>query len=143
MKQRIKADLASRYDSSEISQLLDVCLFLDPRFKDTFTSHHLAVLTLLDENELDNEGVQTHHSTESIRDDLPGPSKKKGKFSAIFGNTSSNCGAQSTLSHLSVSEKVKREIDMNLQYPTLDIDESPLDWWKLECKRMPLLSVVA
>ena len=32
---------------------------------------------------------------------------------------------------------------MYLQYPTLDIDESPLDWWKLECKRMPLLSVLA
>ena len=32
---------------------------------------------------------------------------------------------------------------MYLQYPALDIDESPLEWWKLECKRMPLLSAVA
>ena len=40
IKGRIKADLASRYESSEISQLLDVCSFLDPRFKDTFTSEH-------------------------------------------------------------------------------------------------------
>ena len=32
---------------------------------------------------------------------------------------------------------------MYLQYPTLDIDESPLEWWKLECKRIPLLSDAA
>jgi len=32
---------------------------------------------------------------------------------------------------------------MYLQYPCLDIDESPLDWWELKCKRMPLLSVAA
>ena len=32
---------------------------------------------------------------------------------------------------------------MYLQYPTLDIDELPLEWWKLDCKRMPLLSAVA
>lgn len=142
IKGRIKADLASRYENSEINQLLDVCSFLDPRFKDTFTSEHLAVLTLLDEIDPTNEVARTHQATEteSYSDDLPGPSKKKGKFSAIFGSISSNCAAQSTLC---ISEKVKREIDMYLQYPTLDIDESPLDWWKLECKRMPLLSTVA
>ena len=32
---------------------------------------------------------------------------------------------------------------MYMQYPTLDIDESPLEWWKLEAGRMPLLSTVA
>ena len=40
IKGRIKADLESRYESSEISLLLDVCSFLDPRFKDTFNSEH-------------------------------------------------------------------------------------------------------
>ena len=42
-----------------------------------------------------------------------------------------------------MSNRVKRELDMYLQYPCLDIDESPLDWWELKCKRMPLLSVAA
>ena len=32
---------------------------------------------------------------------------------------------------------------MYLQYPSLDIDESRLKWWKLECNRIPLLSVAA
>ena len=30
-----------------------------------------------------------------------------------------------------------------MQSPVLDIDASPLDWWKVEWKRMPLLAVVA
>ena len=117
IKGRIKADLASHYENSEINQLLDVCSFLDHRFKDTFTSEHLAVLTLLDEFDPTNKVARTHQATEteSCSDDLPGPSNKKGKFSVIFGSISSNCAAQSTLS---VSEKVKREIDMYLQYPT-------------------------
>ena len=34
-------------------------------------------------------------------------------------------------------------VDMYMQYPTLDIDESPLEWLKLEAGRMPLLSTVA
>ena len=78
----------------------------------------MVVLTLLDEIDPTNEVARTHQATEteSCSDDLPGSSKKKGKFSAIFGSISSNCAAQSTLS---VSEKVKHEIDMYLQYPTL------------------------
>jgi len=30
-----------------------------------------------------------------------------------------------------------------MQYPVLDIDSSPLEWWRLEWKRMPILAVVA
>ena len=42
-----------------------------------------------------------------------------------------------------VSDKFKRKLEMCLQYPSLDIDELPLQWWKLECKRLPLLSITA
>ena len=80
----IKADLESCYESSEISLLLDVCSFLDPQFKDTFTSEHLAVLTILDEIEATNEVAQTCQANESCSDETLVPSKKKGKFSALF-----------------------------------------------------------
>ena len=42
----------------------------------------------------------------------------------------------------SVSNQFKREFEMYLQYPSLDIDESPLQWWKLECKRLPTLPLL-
>ena len=34
-------------------------------------------------------------------------------------------------------------MDMYLQYPSLDIDESPLQWWRTEYNKMSLLSVAA
>ena len=64
IKGRIKADLESHYKSSEISLLLDVCSFLDHRFKDTFNSEHLAVLTVLDEIEATNKVAQTRQANE-------------------------------------------------------------------------------
>ena len=69
----------------------------------------MAVLNLLDEIDSTNEVTHQATETESCNDDLlgPGPSKKKSKFSAIFGSISSNC-AQNILS---VPEKVKREVD--------------------------------
>ena len=39
--------------------------------------------------------------------------------------------------------KWRRECNVKLQYPVLDIDESPLQWWNLKTSRMPLLSSVA
>ena len=42
-----------------------------------------------------------------------------------------------------MSDQFKHELEMYLQYPNLDIDESPLQWWKLECIRLPLLSITA
>ena len=66
------------------------------------------------------------------------PQEKKGKFSEVFGARSSNSVSSATLS---VPERLKREVDM--QYPVLDIDSSPLEWWRLGCKRMPLLAIVA
>ena len=63
--------------------------------------------------------------------------KRKGKFSSLFGKTTTF----NTNSHsLTLSEKIHHEIEMYLQYPILDIDESPLKWWSLEASCMPLLS---
>jgi len=44
---------------------------------------------------------------------------------------------------LSVSERLKCERNMYMQYPVLDIDSSPMEWWRLEWKQMPLLAVIA
>jgi len=92
------------------------------------------VYTLLEEitsNELD-----IVHPAES--ENGPKPARKKGKFSKVFG-------VRSTVSTTTVSvpERLKREVDMYVQYPVLDIDSSPLEWWRLEWKRMPILAVVA
>ena len=65
---------------------------------------------------------------------------EKGKFSSVFGTSISSL---STSPRTSESDRIKHEVDMYMQYPTLDIDESPLEWRKFEAGRMPLLSTVA
>ena len=137
IKSCIKDDIENRYSSSEINLLCDICLFLDPRFKDSFDLEHIAVCTLLEEIQ-SNEFDVIQQPTESESD--PKPARKKGKFSEVFGARSSNSVSSATLS---VSERLKREVDMYMQYPVLDIDSSPLEWWRLECKRIPLLAIVA
>ena len=78
------------------------------------------------------------------QDGLQAPTKKRGKFSSIFGTSSASSSISSTSTGTaSVSDQFKCELEIYLQYPSLDIDESPLQWWKLECKRLPLLSIAA
>ena len=60
-------------------------------------------------------------------------------FSAIFGASVST----SISSVITVQDRLQREVDIFMQCPTMDIDEHPLDWWKLEANRLPLLSSVA
>jgi len=56
----------------------------------------------------------------------PKPARKKRKFSKVFG-----VGSTVSTTTVSVPERLKREV-VCMQYPVLDIDSSPLDWWRLE-----------
>ena len=49
IKERIKHDLETRYQSKTMSLLLDTCAFLDPRFKDRFSMEDEPVVKLMDE----------------------------------------------------------------------------------------------
>ena len=94
-------------------------------------------------NEVKAYGEVLKAGERSSQDDLQAPPKKKEKFSSIFSNGSASSSTSSTnTGTASVSDQFKHEFEMYLQY-CLDIDESPLQWWKLECKRLPLLSIAA
>ena len=47
IKSHIKNDLEGQYTNTEINLLLDVCSFLDPRFKGNFSTDDEAVQTLI------------------------------------------------------------------------------------------------
>ena len=142
IKQRIKNDIDSRYQSDEMSSLLDTCAFLDPRFKDNFTIEDEIVVTLMDEVKMLDEVKRASAIKQPTEDNSSAHQGKKENFSAVFG-TSSSSSSRANTHDVSISDRVKREVDMYLQYPSLDIDESPLKWWRIECNRMPLLSVAA
>jgi len=121
IKEHIKSDLDSRYQSDEMSSLLDTCAFLDPRFKDKFTMEDDTIMNLMDEIKILN-GNETSSTAEQLPEDDPtAPPRKKGKFSEIFGTSSSRANTHG----VSIPDQIKHEMDMYLQYPSLDIDESP------------------
>ena len=82
---------------------------------------------------LQNEVSQVDEG--SSQDGLQAPPKKKGTFSSIFcTGTVSSSTSSTNAGTTSESDQFKRELEMYLQYPILDIDISPLQWWKMECK---------
>ena len=124
IKRRIKSDLDSRYQSDEVSSLLDTCAFLDHRFKNKFTMEDETIVTLMNEIKMCDEFGRASVMEQPTEDDSSAPPRKKGKFSAIFGTSSSRAG----MHDVSISDRIKREVDMYLQYPSLGMDESPLKW---------------
>lgn len=51
--------------------------------------------------------------------------------------------AGTSASRISPLEKAGNEINMYLQYPQLNIEDCPLDWWKKEAVHLPMLSATA
>ena len=117
IKRRIKSDLDSRYQSDEMNSQLDTCAFLDPRFKNKFTMEDETIVTLMNEIKMCDEIERASGMEQPTEDDLSAPPRKKGKFSAVFGTSSSRAG----MHDVSISDRIKREVDMYLQYPSLDI----------------------
>ena len=58
-------------------------------------------------------------------------------LSKILGNQPSSC------SKLFLAEKIEKEIDYYKHFPNIDTNSCPLNWWRDEQRRLPLLSEVA
>ena len=67
------------------------------------------------------------------------PPRKHSAFSRIL-----NDDIEPAVSSQSTSvERVEHEIDVYLQMPVFDTDQSPLEWWKKEESQFPILSKLA
>ena len=56
------------------------------------------------------------------------PTKKSKGLSKVLGH----CLGNSQCNALTTCQRVKQELDQYLSHPQLDVEESPLDWWKIE-----------
>ena len=67
------------------------------------------------------------------------PPRKRSAFSRIL-----NDDIEPAVSSQSTSvERVEHEIDVYLQMPVVDTDQSPLEWWKKEESQFPILCKLA
>ena len=150
MKERIKVDLELRYLDSEFDHLLELSSFLDPRFKLNYVNNRAKVL-----EEIENEMSQliecpvdddttslpsTSNTSESSDTVMTAPPTKKAKgLSKVLGH----CLGKSQSNVLTPRQQVKQELDQYLSHPQLDVEESPLLWWKIEAVRYPKVAKLA
>ena len=136
MKARIKCDLLCRYDDPEVDQLLSLCSFVDPRFKKRWSEEdRLAAISIVKKELLEMEEAENHE--EPAVATLEPPCKKYA-FSRILGDDLDERPTQS-----SVLERVNQEVDSYLQMPVVDINQSPMEWWRRHKSEFPLVSRLA
>ena len=80
IKRWIKSDLDSRYQSDEMSSLLDTCAFLGPKFKDKFTMEDETIVTLMNEIKMFDEIERASGMEQPTEDDSSAPPRKKRKI---------------------------------------------------------------
>ena len=134
MKQALMIDLNSRYSSPRISEILDICSFLDPRFITKYLENrrnniinYRRMLTFgndLEQDEQQQHNVHTSTSTVAVDNhDVIGPVSKKLKgLTAILKNIEKEDeDMQCTpLTH----EQIDNEISSYLDFPIAEIESS-------------------
>ena len=138
IKGRIRDNLQTRYSDAETMNFLNLCSFLDPRFKAEFSSKNKVMEQV--RKKMEQEIFSQTKSQDKSQSVTEEPPPKKGKFSQIFRQHVST----SPETTLTTEERISQELAAYtcMQLPVPDIDDSPLDWWKSEASRLPTLSTV-
>lgn len=142
LKKSVLDKLQDYYTDPATSMLLDKACFLDPRFRTLpFLGH--------DEKEaimkvVQGDAVKLANSQGENPVDLEGPTPKKPKNAqeGIMALLSDVMGqAESAGSPIEPEERARREVQ---KYASLDAEDGdPLDWWKNNQSKFPLLSELA
>ena len=137
IRNAIKTDLLKRNTSEEVVNLLEVCSFVDPRFKVKYASNESAL-----KDQVISEGVATYPEENYLDDscdDAPLPKKKKRTLGSLL---KSNDDIDDELT-LSTREKVDQEVSTYLKVPRLDYELDPLEWWEINESTYPTLAKLA
>ena len=136
MKDIIRRDLSPRYNAPETAELLDKCSFLDPRFKAEYLEDKEGTL-----EELTSEAAAVADKkklpTREDEEETPPPPKKAKGLAAILEKLPKKNPVE-----LTSCQQAKKEIVSYCDLPLEDTSSNPLDWWKQNSNRFPLLSVL-
>ncbi len=140
MKETIADDLQARYISGGISELIDMCSFLDPRFRTRYLENEQETLAKVERE--GSEIAEVLHESSQSPEAAPPPLKKLKGLGAILTRVAESAGGQEELPS-SPSDRIKREIQLFRDVPAVDPDSDPLLWWASEQKRLPILAELA
>ena len=133
---------------SGFDHVLKVSSFLDPRFKLNYVNNRAKVLEDI-EKEMSELIVCPLDDARSANDvvesggpaETPPATKKANGLSKVLGQCLGR--SQSTSTALTHRQRVKQELDQYLSHRLLDIEESALDWWKVEAVRYSTVAKLA
>lgn len=136
MKETITDSLGSRYICQEVSELIDKCSFLDPRFKTNALPDNASTIAQLKAEA--KEIVESLDGAAEPEGAPPPPKKSKG-LGAILLKIAPDKPQRAE----SVTERIAKEFDHFLLLPNIDPDADPLSWWKREQHSFPILAQLA
>ena len=159
IKARILSYLEKKYSDPDISELLNVSCFLDPRFTTEYITTSLEVATVKDR--LAREEVQmstkstdsepattttmpttTPSSIEQEQSDSEPPSKRRKLGSWLKSSKQQRDTTDSAAKSPEVL--LKEEIERYSKIARPDPEKTnPLDWWKLQASSYPVLAKLA
>lgn len=155
MKLAMRDDLKTRY-SEKTKRIMDICCFLDPRFKGSFSA-----------NVEDTKRACTEEAIKLVPPTAAPPGEASPLEAATARPASSEERAsKKTLSGIlkhitttrarqddntesgfmpahSPEQKLRIEMNLYMSMPPIDADADPLDWWKSNHLQLPLLANVA
>ena len=88
-----------------------------------------------------NEQTTTSSSNNASTEPQPPPIKKANGLSKILGQCLGQTHRLSIAS--SLKDQLKQELDWYISHPHLDVEESPMEWWKAESSRYPYVAQLA
>ena len=126
MKWVVRVDLESRYGNSELSDLLDICTFLDPRFRPAEPNDSIIEEEMLLSVQTCPLGKKPTQECNSLAESTPPPPKRKKTWlTKILGRPEEQSAATTF-----PSEQVAQEMDRYLHHPIIDVESFPLEYRK-------------
>ena len=140
MKETISDKLQAHYIQHEASDLLDKCSFLDPRFRADYLANEEETLSqLTTEAHVIAEKLSTATDKSEVEEvATPAPKKLKG-----LGAVLKKALKEKSSEPLSTPARIEKEISCYRDLLFLSPDGDPLQWWKTEAKRLPILATLA
>ena len=139
VKQTIRSDLQGRYQNAAVRKIMNVTIFLDPRYKD------LPFLDAVSKRKMMNDELlmlEVDESTENFKQedtvcketDEPPSKKPKGPVSKLLGELFK--GKRQSCLH---SDRVSTEMDLYKAEKPAELDSDPLEWWYIRKSLYPLM----
>ena len=131
MKQVMWSDLETRYTGHEVSDILNISSFLDPRFKDQHLQNKEETVSTITQECTDHFESSRDRSRESTRlsaepeDNEAPPAKRLKGLAAVLKHIEQEEGHSAHSSDmLTSSQRIEREISSYLEFPAVESDTS-------------------